>query len=105
VPDERRRQGIDDGFDDFVLDREDVGQLAIVTLGPYVITVRHAAQLRGDPDAAAGATHAALENGIDVQVVSDLLNVDVAAAKPERRCPRCDSEPAQANERVDQFLG
>jgi hypothetical protein len=54
----RRSDGHRDRLADLVLDREDVGQIAVVTFGPDMITGLGLDQLRGHPDTVSGFAQA-----------------------------------------------
>src|ERR1700730_15196549 len=58
---------------DVVLHREDVSQIAVVTLGPEMGTGGCIDQLAGDAHALPGPAHAALEDIADTKVATDLL--------------------------------
>src|SRR5262249_7509619 len=53
---------------DFVLDREDIFHLTIITLRPQVISVRGIHQLCGDAQPVVSSAHTSLENGAHVQL-------------------------------------
>ena len=58
---------------DVVLHREDVSQIAVVTLGPEMGTGGCIDQLAGDAHALPGPAHATLEDIADTKVLADLL--------------------------------
>jgi hypothetical protein len=62
-------------FGDLVLRREDVGEIAIVTLGPVVVAGLRLDQLRGHPDAVAGLAQAAFEHIAHTELEPDLLHI------------------------------
>ncbi len=102
---QRRRHGGDDRLHHVVLHLEDVGELAIVAIGPDVVPALDGGQVHGEPQLRPGAPHAALEDCIDAELAPDLPDVEVAAAIAERRGARGDAQPGQPGERVDQVLG
>ena len=61
-----------DGLADLVLQGEDVGEVAVVALGPDVVAGRAVDQLGGDPHPAAGLAHAAFEHVADAQLARHL---------------------------------
>ncbi len=62
----------DDGGGDLVLDGEDVGELAVVALGPDVAVGRGVDQLDGDAHPVAGLAHAALDHVLDAELARHL---------------------------------
>ena len=78
----------DDRLRDLVLQREDVGKIAIVAFRPDVLVVRAVDQLRGDPHAIARFAHAAFEHVRDLELPRDLRQVDVLAFERERGVAR-----------------
>ena len=77
---ERRLQRAGDFTREIALDREHVGELAIVNLGPEMTIVCRVDELNVDPDAFPFAADAALENGRHVQGLPNLANVVLLAA-------------------------
>jgi hypothetical protein len=69
------RQYRDDGLSDLVLQREDIHQLAVVTVGPKMVATRRVDKLRRDPNAIAGLANAALHEVADIQVRGHVLNL------------------------------
>jgi hypothetical protein len=68
-----RGYGYRHGLGDLVLEREDIGQIAVVALGPDVLPGLGLHQLSGDPDAITGFAQAALEYVPHTQLAPDLL--------------------------------
>ena len=85
-------QGGRDGGGDLVLDGEDVGELAVVALGPDVAVGRGVDQLDGDAHPVAGLAHAALDHVLDAELARHLLAR--APACPCGRRPSCARSPA-----------
>ena len=56
---------VDDGVCDLVLDGEDVGQVAVITIGPKMAAVLAVDELPGDTHALAGFSHAAFQQELD----------------------------------------
>jgi hypothetical protein len=72
---ERDVQGLGDALRDVALDREHVGQVAIVILGPEMGLTAYVDQLRGDAQAVAGLLDAALEKVAHVERETDRSSV------------------------------
>ena len=70
------RQRRDDGRGHFVLDGEDVIELAVVALGPDVRVGFGVDQLHGDADAIARLAHAALDDILHLELARDLAHID-----------------------------
>ena len=68
---------------DLVLDGEDIGKFPVIALRPEMIAVGDVDELRGDTDPSAGAPHASLEHGGDVELLADRPEVEVLALKGE----------------------
>src|SRR5262245_26466693 len=64
-------EGRDDRLRDFVLEREDVGELAVVALRPDVIAPYPIDQLGSDAHAPTRLAHAALDDVADVELPGD----------------------------------
>ena len=60
---------------DLVLHREDVLQIAIVSLGPEMITVGHVDELGGDSQPVPGFADASLHDGRHVELLAHLADV------------------------------
>ena len=73
---ERHLERVDDLAGDVVLDLEDIGQVAIVAVGPQVATGGRVDELRGDPHAIAGAADRAFEHRAHAKLAADGANVD-----------------------------
>ena len=61
---------------DVVLDLEHVGHVPVETLGPEMSAGGCIDQLRGDPDAGAGAADRALEHRTDAELAADGADID-----------------------------
>ena len=68
-------QLLDDRLGDFVLNRENVGQVAVVAGGPEMAVGRALDQFRIDPDPVAHLAHAALDDIGDAEFPGDALEV------------------------------
>ncbi len=90
---------------DFVLQGEDVCQIAVVAVGPDVVIRRGIDQLRGNAHTITALAHAALQHVAHAQFAGDALNVDRLALVGERRIARDDEEPAQLRQTSDDVLG
>jgi hypothetical protein len=85
---------------DFILDREDVAQLAVVPLGPDVLTGHCIDELPGDANPSTRGPDAAFEDVTDGQLDTDLPNVDGSPLVGEGRVARDDEEPARRDSAV-----
>ena len=63
----------DDGIRYLVLDRENIGQVAIVTLRPEMAAGGDVIELNRDAHALAALAHAAFEDIADAEFLGDLL--------------------------------
>jgi hypothetical protein len=95
----------DDVPGDFILQVEDVAQVTVVPLGPYVLAGRRVNELAGHADPAAVGPHAAFEDVTDRQLQRDLPNVDGSPLVGESRVACDHEEPAQAGQRRRNILG
>ena len=66
---------LDDRLGDLVLNREDVGQVAVVAGGPEMAVGRSFDQFGIDPDPVAGLADAALDDIGDAEFLGDALEV------------------------------
>lgn len=83
-------QLLDDGVRNFILDGEDVGQVAIEALRPDVGAVGGGDQLGRDAHAGAGFAHAAFEQELDAEFLADVLHFHRATLVGERGVARDD---------------
>ena len=58
-----------------LLHREDIGQVAVVGLGPELIPVLRADELGADPKPVPALPHAALQHRADIEPAADLMHV------------------------------
>jgi hypothetical protein len=105
LTEQRRHQGAHDRLDDLVLNLEHVGHLAVVALGPELVSGRDTHELCRDAQLRAGPPHAPLEHARDVELLADRTDVELAAAKAKRRRPRRHVHAGQRRECVDEVLG
>ena len=68
-------QRLDHALRNFVLNLEDVAQFPVETLGPDVAAIVDIDQLGDDPQLVAGLANAALQQGLDAELASDLPGV------------------------------
>jgi hypothetical protein len=87
--------GGDDISGDFILDREDVVQLAVVPMGPNVFAGRCVNKLPRDADPSTRGPDAAFEDISDRELQGDLPNVDGSPLVGKSRIARDDEEPSQ----------
>ena len=78
---------------DFILDRENVSQIAVVTVCPDVSTVLSANQLSRDADARPGLPHTSLQNEINAEALRHCRHLDRFALVSEDGVP-CHHEQA-----------
>jgi hypothetical protein len=90
---------------DLVLHREDVGEVAVVALGPDVVAGLRLDQLSGNADAVAGFAQAAFEDIAHTQFAPDLLHIDGAALVGEAGIARDHEQRGIARKRGDDILG
>jgi hypothetical protein len=98
-------EGGGDGGGNLLLHREDIGQIAVVTVAPEVAAVRATHQLRRNADAAARALDAAFEQRPHSQPGADVSHIQLFAAKGERRSTGRHPEAVDARERADDLIG
>src|SRR6516165_2358856 len=63
---------------DVVLDRENISQIAVVSIGPKMPATRRIDELRVDPHAIASAADRAFEYRLHAQLLADGANIDRA---------------------------
>ena len=68
---ERDLERVDDPVRDVVLDLEDIGQIAVVAVGPEMRAVGRVDELRRDPHAIAGAADRAFEHRAHAKLAAD----------------------------------
>ena len=89
----------DDSLCYFVLNREHVGNVAIVAFGPDMAAGCDIDKLCGDTHALAFFPYAALDDIADAEFFADLLQMDGFALVGEGRVARDHEEPAQFRQR------
>jgi hypothetical protein len=80
----------------FILDREDVVKLAVISLRPAVGAGQGIDELRGDADATAAAPYATLQYIPHAQVLPDVSNINRLALVLEGRIACDDQELGKA---------
>src|SRR5882724_892906 len=90
---------------DFVLDREDLGNLAIEPFGPYMIAGLGIDQLSRDSNPLAKSANTALDDVANVQVTCDLPEVGGGAPVAEGRRARPDRQFVPSRQVSDYVLG
>ncbi len=103
--DDLREQRITDLLGDLVLHRKHVVQFTVVGLREQVKPVAGLDELRGYPNAVAGASHRSLENVSDVEQLADFPEVLVLPLECERRGAAGDLQVRDLREQVEQLLG
>src|SRR5438094_5696669 len=82
-----------DRLGDLVLDREDIGHLAVVPLRPQMVSIGHLHELDADPQPVPRLAHAALEHRRYLELGAHFGQLDRWTAERERRGPRRDPQP------------
>jgi hypothetical protein len=103
-----RQSGLYGGGDprgDLVLQVEDVGQIAVVALGPEIGPVHRVEELAGDAHAPARLAHAALQHVANTQLRADLRQVDGLPLVGEGGIAGDDQKPPPFRQRRDDVLG
>jgi hypothetical protein len=95
---------VQDACGDLVLNGEDVRELTLESLRPYLVAVPGVHELRRDTHAIACLTYAPLENRSNAQPSADLGDLEIFALKGERRRSRDHMHPMDARQRVDDLL-
>ena len=95
----------DDGQGDLVLDVEDVAIFAVEPLRPEVHPRPGVDELGRDAEEVPGLANAALEDGPDAQLPSDLADVELHVLEGERGRAGHDPDPLEAGQGVDELLG
>src|ERR1700742_2456657 len=91
----------DDIFGDAVLEGKDVGEGAIVALGPELRATGRVEQLRRDAEAVAHAPYAALKRVPDAEFGRRRAGVATSVAQRKGRAARGDGEAFEAGQRRD----
>ena len=92
---ELRLDGRHDGFGDLVLNREHIGYVPIITLGPDMAAGRDIVELSGDAHLVAALADTAFDHVPGAEFLSHLLDMDGLALVDERRVTRDDEKPSQ----------
>src|SRR5262249_53114380 len=87
-----------------VLHLKDIGQLAVVSFGPQLVAVGRVHELRGNAQPITGASHTALEHGLDVESLGDGTRVFVLALEREGRSPCRDPQALDMSERIENLF-
>ena len=102
---------IEFGFDggsyplcDLVLHRKNVRDLAVVALGPDMVSGGAVDQLGGDPHPVARSSHAAFEHIAHAKLAADLLHIDSTAFVSERAVACDDKVPSKLRQRGDDLF-
>ena len=81
-------QRLDDGLRNLVLQRKDVGEVAVVTLGPDLPARGPVDELRRDAHPVAGATHASLKHVTDPELAGGVAHIHMAVLESEHGVAR-----------------
>jgi hypothetical protein len=98
-------QLLGDGLRDLALYREDVAQRPIVCARPQVIAVGDPIELRRDSKLITRFAYASFENGVHVQLLANLPDVDVPAFERKGGGSRHHVQVGHPAQRVDDFFG
>src|SRR5262249_3678781 len=90
---------------DFVLHREDVAQLPVIPLTPYVPAVGGGNQLGRDAQPLSRAPDTTLEHMGDIQRLRDPPDIFLFTAERESRAPRYHLQAGDARQQVDDLFG
>jgi hypothetical protein len=97
--------GPGDALGDLILNREDLGQFAIVVFGPDLGSRDRIDEQRRDADAVGRAPHAPLQDVAHAEVPRDLLDVDGAPLEGKAGVAGDDEEPSKFRQRGDDVFG
>ena len=100
--------GLDGGdhvSSDLILDIKDVAQLAIVSLGPDMLTRRRVDQLPCDADASSRSSNTTLKDVANPKLSSHISNIDGSTLVGKGRVSCDNEEPAQARKCRGDILG
>ena len=89
---------------DFVLEREHVGNFAIISLRPYMLAGSRIDELRVYADAISRTANAALDHITCSELAAHALEVDVAPPVLEARVPRDDGKCPPARQARNQVF-
>ncbi len=98
-------EGGNDRAGHFVLNGEDVLELAVIAFRPDVPVGLCVDQLHGDTDAIADLAHASLEHVFDVELAGNFLHLHRLALVHEGRVARDDEKVAETRQLGDDVLG
>jgi hypothetical protein len=93
------------GRRDLLVDRKDVGELALVALRPEMTTIGHVDQLDGHAYSIARLQDAALEHLAHVEQLADFANVPCRILELKARRSGDDSKSGNLSQAVDELLG
>src|SRR5438105_3226773 len=95
---------VDNARRDFILNREHVLHLAIVSLGPQLKARCDIDELSRDAKPIARLANASLEYGVNLQLPSDRADVFLVSLERKRRSARRNIERADLRESVDDLF-
>src|SRR5437762_3532222 len=105
----RRRQFdlqlVNDVAGNFVLNLKNIFEVAVIPLGPQLVTVACVDELGADAYAMTASTHASLQKCADVEQLTDLSDPEQFPLQRERRSARSDLECGNPCQRVENVLG
>src|SRR5260370_21237026 len=89
----------------FILNRENVGQIAVVAVGPDVIPRFSLDEVGSNADPIGGLAHAAFEHITHAELSADLLHIDRLAFIGKRRVPGDDEQRGIMRKSGDDVFG
>ena len=89
----------------FILKRKDIDEIAVIAIGPQMLTGNGIDQLRGDANAVAGLSDRTLENNAHAKRLADLADIDRPSAKNERGVSRDNEQRLVAGQLGYDVLG
>ena len=98
-------QGRHDCLGNLILDGEDIGEVAVVAVGPDMVAGLAVDQLGVDPHPVAGLADAAFEHMGDIELARDLADIESLALERECGVPGNDREGRDLREVGDDVVG
>src|SRR6187455_2213147 len=71
------------GSRDLILDGKQIPHVALISLRPYLIAIRHAYQLGGNPDSIARGANATFKHGGNTELAANISDIRVSALEPK----------------------
>src|SRR5207244_3862854 len=90
---------------DLFLEREDIGDLAVITLAPKLLSLDHVDQFRGGHERLAALDHTAGQHHAHIQLAPDRLRVHIRRLIAEHGTARGYAKLRDGREAVDDAFG